>query len=367
MQKEEKRLRIGLLGCGPISQATHFDAIRKARNADLYAICDAAVDLADRMGEIHKPDKIYYDFDKMLADPDVDAVLIAVADQFHVPLALKALSTGKHILIEKPLGLLVEECEQLKEAVLASGLILQVGNNRRFASGMIAAKKFVKDEMGDLHTFEGWYFDSIYRYTMQDNLYPIPVSSSKTLKPGGDPKINRQRYTLITHSPHLIDRAHFLIGKISRVRARHRTINNSQGWSVELDFENGCLGHIILISPRHGDFEEGFRVHGKGGMAQGSFLLPWYQRGCVECFKDGEYRRLLGEDDFTFRRQVEGFADTILKGVPQHGPNVIEGVDMVRTMVAISISTESDNWVNIADVSGGVHAPEIKGEFAKAA
>jgi predicted dehydrogenase len=40
MKKENRRLRIGLLGCGPISQAAHLDAIREARNADLYAICD---------------------------------------------------------------------------------------------------------------------------------------------------------------------------------------------------------------------------------------------------------------------------------------------------------------------------------------
>jgi hypothetical protein len=40
MNKDDRRLRLGLLGCGPISQAAHLDAIRKARNAYLYAICD---------------------------------------------------------------------------------------------------------------------------------------------------------------------------------------------------------------------------------------------------------------------------------------------------------------------------------------
>ncbi|MBI4324455.1 MAG: gfo/Idh/MocA family oxidoreductase, partial [Chloroflexi bacterium] len=45
MKKDSRLLRLGILGCGPISQIAHFDAVRKARNAELYAICDVAPDL----------------------------------------------------------------------------------------------------------------------------------------------------------------------------------------------------------------------------------------------------------------------------------------------------------------------------------
>src|SRR5215467_413961 len=107
--KNERRLRIGLLGCGPISQAAHLDAIRKARNADLYAICDVARDLTARLAAIYQPKAVYNDFSEMLADPNVDAIVIAVADQFHVPLCRLALAAGKHVFIEKPLGTTVDE------------------------------------------------------------------------------------------------------------------------------------------------------------------------------------------------------------------------------------------------------------------
>src|SRR5439155_26023146 len=102
-----------VLGCGPIAQFAHFDACRKARNAELYAICDAAEDLLARMAAIHEPRVAYRDFNQMLADPQVEAVIIAVADQFHVPLALQAIAAGKHVLIEKPLRINIEECESL--------------------------------------------------------------------------------------------------------------------------------------------------------------------------------------------------------------------------------------------------------------
>ena len=168
MKKDGRRLRIGLLGCGPISQAAHLDALRKARNADLYAICDVAEDLTDQLAAVYQPEAVYNDFASMLADPRVEAVVIAVADQFHVPLCRQALAAGKPVLVEKPLGTTVEECEDLRDLVTQTGLVFQVGNNRRFEPGMTEARRFVREELGDLLTLDAWYYDSVYRYTMQD-------------------------------------------------------------------------------------------------------------------------------------------------------------------------------------------------------
>src|SRR4051794_23966843 len=105
----ERRLRIGVVGCGQISQAAHFEACRKARNAQLYAICDSAADLLARMQAIHQPMVAYTDYDDMLEDEKVEAVIVAVADQFHAGLACEALSAGKHVLVEKPMAVSVEE------------------------------------------------------------------------------------------------------------------------------------------------------------------------------------------------------------------------------------------------------------------
>ena len=89
MTSENPAFNIGVLGAGQIAQAAHFVACRKARTAELYAICDAAEDLLDRMALIHQPQVTYTDYDKMLADSSIDAVIVAVADEFHVPLAIR--------------------------------------------------------------------------------------------------------------------------------------------------------------------------------------------------------------------------------------------------------------------------------------
>ena len=104
---------------------------------------------------------------------------------FTSPAALKAIEAGKHVLVEKPLGTTIESCRELRDRAAAAGLVVQVGNNRRFDPGIAFARKFIAEEMGQRIALKSWYYDSVYRYTMTDNLQPIPITSAKALAPGG--------------------------------------------------------------------------------------------------------------------------------------------------------------------------------------
>lgn len=357
MKKESRLLRVGVLGCGPISQFAHFDAARKARNAELYAICDLADDLRCKMAAIHDPKVAYRDFDEMLADVQVEAVIIGVADQFHVPLAKQAIAAGKHVLVEKPLGVSVEECEALRDSLKGSKLVFQVGNNRRFDPGIAFAAHFIKEEMGPMLALRAWYYDSTYRYAMTDNLQPIPRASAQARKPEGDPKANKRRYFILTHGSHLVDTARFLGGDITAVRARIIEKCGAYCWFIETEFAGGALGHLDLSIPVRGDMEEGFQIHGENGSVKGRVYLPWFHKSSeVECFaaKDRQYRRPLGEDAYTYKLQIENFADAILHGAGQRGATLDDGVAAMRAMTAIARSTETGERVKLSDVSGAV-------------
>ena len=147
MKKEDRLLRIGVLGCGPISQIAHFDACRKARNVELYAICDLADDLLGKMAAIHEPRATYSKLDDMLADPNVEAVIIGTADQFHVPLCRQVIAAGKPVFVEKPLGVTIEECEELRQDLRRAALLLQIGHNLRFDPGIAFAKDFITTQL----------------------------------------------------------------------------------------------------------------------------------------------------------------------------------------------------------------------------
>ena len=357
MKKEPRLLRIGVLGCGPISQIAHLEACHKARNAELYAICDLADDLRTKMAAIHEPQVAHKNFEDMLAEPKLEAVIIGVADQFHVPLARQAIAAGKHVLVEKPLGVSVEECEALRTDLKKANLVFQIGNNRRFDPGVAFARRFIQEEMGQIIGFKSWYYDSTHRYTMTDNLQPIVRASAQARRPPGNPKADKRRYFMLTHGSHLLDTARFLGGEIAAVRARLSEKLNSYCWFIEADFSNGAFGHLDMVIPVRGDFEEGFQIFGEHGSVQGKALLPWYHKtSLVECFssRDGHFRRPLGEDAHTYKLQIESFADAILHQKPQHGANIDDGVAAMRALVAIARSVETGEKTRLADASGSV-------------
>jgi predicted dehydrogenase len=355
--KQDRLLRVGVLGCGPIAQFAHLQSCTKAANAELYAICDAAPDLLARMEATHAPRKSFADYDEMLADPDLEAVIVATSDVYHVPMSIRALQAGKHVLCEKPIGVSVDEGEALAAAVRASGRVLQVGHMKRFDPALQAARDFVQDGMGQVLALKAWYCDSTHRYTNTDAIQPLPVTSSRARKPAGNPKADLRQYFMLAHGSHLVDTARFFCGKIVAVRARLLERFGAYCWFVDVEFASGALGHLDLTVAVRMDWHEGLQLYGENGSVTAKIFNPWYFRASeVEIFheKDATSRRPLGADGHFFRRQLEGLADTVLHGAPMRGAGVEDGLASIRAMVAIARSVDSGQRVELASVTGAV-------------
>ncbi|MDQ0396220.1 Gfo/Idh/MocA family protein [Labrys monachus] len=354
-KKDDRRLKVGVLGCGPIAQAAHFESCTKARNADLHAICDVAPDLLERMAWTHKPERTFSDYAAMLADPELDAVIVATSDAFHVPASIAALEAGKHVLCEKPIGTGVEEIETLRRAVAASGKVLQVGHMKRFDAGLEAARDFIDAEMGRMLALKAWYCDSTHRYPMTDAVQPLIVTSSRARKPAGDPKADLERYYMLAHGSHLVDTARYFGGEIVEVEARFLERFGARCWFVDVAFADGALGHLDLTVAVRMDWHEGFQIYGENGSVVGKTYNPWYYKTSeVDIFreKDAVTTRVLGADGHFYRRQLEGFASVVLDGAPMRGADIEDGAASVRAMIAIARSAEAGRPVRLADVSG---------------
>lgn len=357
MSDNMRKLNVGILGCGPISQAAHFESTNKANNSLLYAICDVADDLRARMAATHAPQKSFSAYDEMLADSELDAVIIATSDTFHVPAAIAALKAGKHVLCEKPLGVSVEEVEELRLTVNQSGRLLQVGNMKRFDAGVQSAKNFIDSEMGEMLALKAWYCDSTHRYAVTDAVQPLMVKSVNAKKPSVNPKADLERYYMLAHGSHLLDTARFFAGEIIEIEAKLRQRFGAYCWFVDVVFANGVMGHLDLTVSVRMDWHEGFQIYGEHGSILGKTYNPWlFKSSEVDIFHEatGETSRVLGADGHFYRRQLESFSDVILKGAPMTGANIDDGVASVRGMVAIAQSVRTGKSVKIADVTGPV-------------
>ena len=269
------------------------------------------------------------------------------------------------MLCEKPLGVAVEEVEDLRRDVRDSGRVLQVGHMKRFDAGVESAKAFIEAEMGELLALKAWYCNSTHRYQLTDAVQPAIIKSAGAKRPAGNPKADLGRYFMFAHGSHLVDTARYLGGEIVEVDARRRERFGAYCWFVDVTFASGALGHLDLTVPVRMDWHEGFQIYGENGSVLGRTYNPWlYKSSDVDIFHEatGETTRLLGADGHFYRRQLEGFAATILDRAPMRGANIEDGVATVRGMVAIARSRRSAS-LSVSPTSRGRCDPV--GVFAK--
>lgn len=138
----EGKIRMALIGAGSFARSTHLPNMQAlGRIYHLRSVVNRTGPSAKAVGQQFGADYVSTDPAEVLADPDVDAVLIATRHHLHGSLALAALKAGKHVLVEKPLTLSREELADLQEFygkdTAASGVstkpILLTGFNRRFS------------------------------------------------------------------------------------------------------------------------------------------------------------------------------------------------------------------------------------------
>jgi len=132
---------IGIVGAGAIGRV-HAQGIADAGGA-VVGFCDVDIDKAnDAAAEFGAT--AWSDADEMFGSEPVNAVVIAVPNVLHAPLAVAALEAGNDVLLEKPMAMNVQECQHVLDARDRSGRVLQVGFVCRFAATVLAARKHIE-------------------------------------------------------------------------------------------------------------------------------------------------------------------------------------------------------------------------------
>ena len=141
VKKDE--INFALIGAGNLAKWAHLPALQKIVGAKLHAVHSNSgargKSYAMRFGANYATS----DFEEILNDKDVDAVLISTRHKEHGAQAIAALEAGKHVFIEKPMAITLEECRAIERAVEESGKQLMVGFNRRFAPYYVEMKKHI--------------------------------------------------------------------------------------------------------------------------------------------------------------------------------------------------------------------------------
>ncbi|MEI8109913.1 MAG: Gfo/Idh/MocA family oxidoreductase [Chitinophagia bacterium] len=169
------RINVGAIGCGRIAVTHDIASTARFNSARIIAVCDLDKNRADAAPAAVKNNyiraakenggltgdwdmKVYYDYKELLQNKDIDAVLVSLPDHHHAIVSVHAVNAGKHVYLQKPASLTIEEGRILSNAVKKSGKILQLGSQQRSADPWPQFKKAVElvrnGRIGELKTVE---------------------------------------------------------------------------------------------------------------------------------------------------------------------------------------------------------------------
>ena len=229
------KIGVGLIGSGNFARSTILPNLSKIKDFQLIGV---ATDGSVSAGQtISKYDFNYAtsDYKKVMSDKDVDLLIIATPHNTHAKFVVEALDAGKHVYVEKPLAINIEELNEIKAAYEKSSSFLVVGFNRRFSP---FARWIKKSLQTDLNT-------TMIQYTI--NAGEIPKDHWIN-----NPNIGGGR--IIGEVCHFVDLCRYLVGsKIASVVANSVNSNsqrylNNDNVSINIAFENGSLSNIIYTS-----------------------------------------------------------------------------------------------------------------------
>ncbi len=113
-------IRLGLVGCGNVTENRHLPALQQVSGIEVVAVADTDERQLNKVADRFHIKKRYTGLSSILDDSDIDAVGVITPVQFHAEMAMEVMSAGKHLFLEKPLALRLDQADQLVEKAAAS-------------------------------------------------------------------------------------------------------------------------------------------------------------------------------------------------------------------------------------------------------
>lgn len=331
-------VRIGVIGCGywGPNHIRNFSALRGA-GAEMAVAADRDPARLDHIAENYPWVRLVRDAEEVIADPDVDAVVVATPVHTHYPLAQAALAAGKHVLIEKPFVTEVEQADELVARAERDGRVLMVGHTFEYtaavnrireliAAGEIGDLLYVRSERVNLGLFQKdinvlWdlapHDVSILLYTLQQQPVAVSAVGSAHVTQGVEDVVVM---TLEFPGSRM---ANVIVSWLDPRKVRQTTFVGDRKMLVYDDISANEKIRIYdkgVEAPRHydsfGEFQYSYRY--------GDIVTPMIQ----------EYEPL--------RAECAHFLDCIVNGTPVRSSGAV-GAQVTRILAAAQRSLRGDN------------------------
>ncbi len=283
-------LRLGVAGLG-VASTQILPPISTLPFIKVTAAADTRTDALAKFREAYKGET-FTSVDAMCASPNVDAVYVATPNQLHARHVITAANHKKHVIVEKPMALSIEECEAMNQAAEKNRVNLLCGHTHSFDPPVRKIREIVKSgELGKLCMINTWnYNEFMYRPRMKHELAT-------------------SRGVVLNQGPHHVDIVRLIGGGIVRsVRAMTGIWDKARAhegsYACYLEFEDGTPATLIYSGYGFFDSAELFSWVGEGGQQRDPDTNLKVRRQLREVQSPEEEERL--KEGMRFGGQREG-------------------------------------------------------------
>ena len=348
---ESKPIRFGIIGCGTASIPVCV-AIADSPLAELAAVYDVNPDLANDIIQKFQVRKMET-LEELLADSTVDAVYVAVPHYLLVPLTRRVLESGKHALTEKPLGIALEEVDNLIALAEERDLALGVFYEMRYAPAFAKAREIIQSGA----------IGNIVAVQIQ-TLIDKPLSywksgyAGRSINPWRGIKAQAGGGVVLMNTSHLIDALTYVTGlTVTSVSAEIGTlvanVDVEDVATAVFRFNNGAVGSLIAGAHINGaHHSETCHIYGTAGQIRlpdpySSKPMELYLKKSWDEFESGQWHILSMEQIPVHVRAIEDFAVSVQSG--QRAP--INGNDaryVLSVVLAIYQSAKERKMISVS-------------------
>ncbi len=341
-------VRVGIVGIGNMGSA-HLNCIYsgKIENMRVVAICENSAEKLEDLKEKYPDISHYSDFEKMLEDPNVDGVIIAVPHPFHAEMSIKALEMGKNVLVEKPVDISVTKAKQLNEVAEKSKKTFAIMFNQRTNGLFQKARKIVKTgELGELKR-SVWIITNWYRTQSYYNSGGWRATWSGE---GGG--------VLLNQAPHNLDIWQWICGMPKTVMAicnvgKFHNVEVEDDATLYTTYENGATGIFITTTGEYPGTNR-LEISGSKGkiILEDGVLKHWKLKSDSDdvskesdrsfCSIEYDYNEYTAEKEKAHAGILQNFTNAILKGEELLSPGV-EGINELTISNAAYLSQWKGN------------------------
>ena len=297
-------IKVGVVGAG-IFGVNHLNAFRQLSYvgvAELAAVAEVNEDRAKWVEENYGC-KVYRDYNEMFSNPEIDAVTVVTPDHLHKPICLAAAAAGKHVLVEKPLDITVEGCQEMVDAAKKANVLLQVDFHKRYDPDHIALERRV---------LNGDYGKILYGSVCMEDRIEVPSEWLKRWAPSSSPGwfLGVHFYDLIRWVIKSNGKSVFARGHKGLLRDEYG-IDTWDAINATVEFQNGAVFTFdtswILPKSFEATVNQELRLVGTKGMWE----IDSQYRGSRSCVNDEGMRTW---NNSFMRETVDKQGRTIFRG-----------------------------------------------------